>query len=81
VVTAVVSSSAVSSSLEDVARDERSYRDRCPTIPQSLWPSAINIRIASCRLYMTDVYLRSIDPLIAIILGCMRRRGSHKLRR
>jgi hypothetical protein len=26
---------------------------------------------------MPDVYLRSIEPLIAIVLGCMHRKGAH----
>jgi hypothetical protein len=26
---------------------------------------------------MPDVYLRSIEPLIAIVLSCMRRKGAH----
>jgi len=38
----------------------------------ALRASAINLRIVPCLLWMPDVYLRSIEPLIAIVLGCMR---------
>ena len=37
---------------------------------------AINLRIVPCPLQMPDAYLRSIEPLIVIVLGCMRRKGA-----
>jgi hypothetical protein len=33
---------------------------------------AINLRIVTCPLQMPDVYLRPIEPPMAIGLGCMR---------
>jgi hypothetical protein len=33
---------------------------------------AANLRIVPWPLWMPDDYLRSIEPLIAIVLGCMR---------
>jgi hypothetical protein len=38
----------------------------------ALRASALNFRIVPCPLWMADDYLRSIEPLIAIVLGCMR---------
>ena len=38
----------------------------------ALRASALNLRIVPCPLWMPDEYLRSIEPLIAIVLGCMR---------
>jgi hypothetical protein len=58
-----------------LARDERGHRDRWPTIYR-IRPSAINLRIVSCRLFMLDVYLRSIEPLMVIVLGCVCRKGA-----
>ena len=33
---------------------------------------AANLRIVPWPLWMPDDYLRSIEPLIAVVLGCMR---------
>jgi hypothetical protein len=38
----------------------------------ALTASPINLRMVPLPLYMPDDYLRSIEPLIAIVLGCMR---------
>jgi hypothetical protein len=38
--------------------------------------SAINLRLVRWSLWMPDVYLRSIEPLIVIVLGCMRWKGA-----
>ena len=38
----------------------------------ALRASALNLRIVPRPLWMPDDYLRSIEPLIAIVLGCMR---------
>jgi hypothetical protein len=35
---------------------------------------AINLCIVSYLLFVPDVYLRSIEPLVAIILGCVGER-------
>jgi hypothetical protein len=37
---------------------------------------AINLRIVPCPLQMPDISLRSIEPLIVIVLGCMRWKGA-----
>ena len=38
----------------------------------ALTASPTNLRMVPLPLYMPDDYLRSIEPLIAIVLGCMR---------
>ena len=38
--------------------------------------SALNLRIVPCPLQMPDISLRSIEPLIVIVLECMRRKGA-----
>jgi hypothetical protein len=38
----------------------------------ALRASTIDLRIVPYPLWMPDEYLRAIDPLIAIVLGCMR---------
>jgi hypothetical protein len=45
--------------------------------------SAINLRIDPGHLWMPDDYLRAIEPLIAIVLGCMRWKSAqaHEVRR
>jgi hypothetical protein len=42
----------------------------------ALGAGAINLRIVPCPLQMPDIYLRSIEPLIVIVLECMRRKGT-----
>ena len=44
--------------------------------PVGLRTGAINLRIVPCPLQMPDITLRSIEPLIVIVLGCMRRKGA-----
>jgi hypothetical protein len=44
---------------------------------------AANLRIVPWPLWMPDDYLRSIEPLIAVVLGCMRWKSAqaHEVRR
>jgi hypothetical protein len=44
--------------------------------PVGLKGGAINLRIVPCPLQMPDISLGSIEPLIVIVLGCMRRKGA-----
>lgn len=49
----------------------------------ALRASAMDLRIIPRPLWMPDDYLRSIEPLIAIVLGCMRWKSAkaHEVRR
>src|SRR5712672_251493 len=50
--------------------------DACIVSPRQLEGASFNLRIVPCPLSMPDAYLRSIEPLIVIVLGCMRRKGA-----
>ena len=49
----------------------------------ALTASPINLRIGPLPLQMPDEYLRLIQPLIAIVLGCIRWQSAqaHEVRR
>ena len=42
--------------------------------------SALSVRIVPSSLWITDFYLRAIEPLIAIVLGCMHRKNAQALK-